>query len=65
MEAEILEIKENTKWDLMGMSIFSSGSEGVLIEESVDYIKSLPLDYVVFGSSKLKNIKANINSFHA
>lgn len=65
VEAEILEIKENTKWDLMGMSIFSSGSEGVLIEESVDYIKSLPLDYVVFGSSKLKNIKANINSFHA
>ena len=65
VENNIQVIKDQTRWELMGMSIFSSGSEGVSIAESVDYIKSLPLAYVVFGSSKLKNIKANINSFHA
>ena len=65
VETQILEIREKTEWELMGMSIFSSGSEGVSIVESVEYIKSLTLDYVVFGSSKLKNIQSNIDSFHA
>ena len=41
----------------------SSGSKGVSINESIRYIKSLPLDYVVFGSSKLSNIEKNKNQF--
>ena len=41
----------------MGMSIFSSG--GTEISESIDYIKKINLDYVVFGSSKINNIKSN------
>ena len=43
----------------MGMSIFSSGAAN--IPSSVDYIKSLQLDYVVFGSSSEKNIKSNLD----
>jgi hypothetical protein len=42
----------------MGMSILSSG--GIKnIQESLNYIKKLPLDYVVYGSSNLENIKTN------
>ena len=44
----------------MGMSILSSGGASN-IEESFDYIKKLPLDYVVYGSSKVKNIEINYN----
>lgn len=54
-------VKQNHKYKLMGMSIFSSG--GANISKSIDYIKSLGLDYVVFGSSKLKNIESNFKSF--
>lgn len=64
VEKQILEIKETTNWRLMGMSVFSSGSGRVPISESIAYIKNLPLDYVVFGSSKLVNIKSNRDSFH-
>jgi len=60
----IVETKKTTNWKLMGMSIFSSGSKGVSINESIDYIKSLPLDYVVFGSSKLSNIQKNVIQFN-
>ena len=63
VEETIVDAKTNTKWKLMGMSIFSSGSKGVSITESIRYIKSLPLDYVVFGSSKLSNIEKNKNQF--
>ena len=42
----------------MAMSIFSSGASD--IKTSIDYIKKLNLDYVVFGSSKIKNIKNNL-----
>lgn len=42
----------------MGMSILSSGGANN-IEESLNYIKDLPLDYVVYGSSNLNNIKSN------
>ena len=49
------------KYKLMGMSIFSSG--GGDIEKSTKFIKSLKLNYAVFGSSKLVNIQSNINSF--
>ncbi|MBV7269243.1 hypothetical protein [Winogradskyella luteola] len=48
------------KYKLMGMSIFSSG--GGDIEKSTKFIKSLKLNYAVFGSSKLVNIQSNINS---
>ncbi|WP_339882848.1 hypothetical protein [Polaribacter vadi] len=53
-------IKSNHKYNLMGMSIFSSG--GANINESIKYIKSLKLDYVVFGSSKLENIETNFQN---
>ena len=63
VEEAIVDAKNNTKWKLMGMSVFSSGSKGVSITESIDYIKSLRLDYVVFGSSKLLNIEKNKTQF--
>lgn len=50
-------IKSNHNYNLMGMSIFSSG--GANINEAIKYIKSLNLEYVVFGSSKLENIENN------
>jgi hypothetical protein len=50
-------IKSQHNYNLMGMSIFSSG--GANINEAITYIKSLNLDYVVFGSSKLENVEAN------
>lgn len=59
VEEAIEDAKKNTRWKLMGMSIFSSGSKGISIKESIEYIKSLELDYVVFGSSKLSNIEKN------
>ena len=43
----------------MGMSIFSSGGSNIL--EAINYIKKINLDYVVFGSSKLANIKDNLD----
>lgn len=64
VEEAIFESKQSTPWKLMGMSIFSSGSKGVSIKDSIDYIKSLPLDYVVFGSSKLSNIEKNKIQFN-
>ena len=64
VEEAIFEAKESTPWKLMGMSIFSSGSKGISIKDSIDYIKSLPLDYVVFGSSKLSNIEKNKIQFN-
>ena len=54
-------INKNHIFKLMGMSILSSGGINN-IQESLAYIKSLPLDYVVYGSSKLKNIQNNYNS---
>lgn len=59
-EKVIKEIKENCNWQLMAMSILSSGSKDISIGKSLDYIKSQNLDYVVFGSSSLKNIQSNI-----
>lgn len=52
-------IKSRPKYKLMGMSIFSSGASDIKL--STNYIKKLKLDYVVFGSSKLKNIKYNLD----
>ena len=42
----------------MGMSIMASGGASS-IQESLRYIKNLPLDYVVYGSSNLSNISSN------
>lgn len=56
---KFIESKPNYK--LMGMSIFASGAAN--ISYSVDYINSLGLDYIVFGSSKIKNISSNLNLF--
>lgn len=55
----IINAKKNTHWKLMGMSIFSSGSKNISIKESIEFIKTLKLDYVVFGSSNLSNINNN------
>jgi len=52
-------IDKDKNYKLMGMSILSSG--GAEIFESLNYIKALDLDYVVFGSSKLSNIKSNLD----
>lgn len=54
-------INHRPKYKTMGMSIFASG--GASIQESIDYIKSLPLDYVVFGTSKLENLQSNVQRF--
>lgn len=63
VEDSIIDAKKNTNWKLMGMSIFSSGAAGISIKESIDYVKTLELDYVVFGSSKLSNIERNKAQF--
>ena len=54
-EVEVLILKKSL-YKKMGMSIMASGGAGN-IQESLHYIKNLPLDYVVYGSSNLKNIK--------
>jgi hypothetical protein len=53
-------ILTNKNYNLMGMSIFSSG--GAKIEDSIDYIKGLNLSHVVFGSSNIENVKNNFNN---
>ena len=55
-------IKSRPKYQLMGMSIFASGAAN--IPHSIDYINKLKLDYVVFGSSQLENIKSNFELFN-
>ena len=54
-------INQSREYQLMGMSIFSSG--GGNIEQSISFIKKLNLDYIVFGSSKISNIEYNIRRF--
>ena len=54
-------IHSKPRYKLMGMSIFASGA--AKIPESINYIKTLNLDYVVFGSSRIENIKSNLNLF--
>ena len=44
----------------MGMSILSSGGIND-IQDSLSYIKLLPLDYVTYGSSRINNIQSNYN----
>ena len=54
-------IKSKPNYKIMGMNIFSSGAAN--IPSSIDYIKTLDLDYIVFGSSKIKNIDTNLKLF--
>lgn len=51
-------VRSKPKYKLMGMSIFSSG--GANIPASINYIKGLNLDYVVFGTSRIENVKSNL-----
>jgi len=60
IEVESLVFKV-TKYQKMGMSILSSGGLKS-IQKSLSYIKNLPLEYVVYGSSDIKNIESNYNS---
>lgn len=53
-------VRSKPKYKLMGMSIFASGAANIPL--SIDYIKQLNLDYIVFGTSRLKNIKTNLKS---
>ena len=55
-------ILSKPKYQLMGMSIFSSGAAN--IPSSIKYIKKLKLDYVVFGSSRISNIESNLKQFN-
>ena len=54
-------IESRPKYKLMGMSVFASGAAN--IPSSIDYIKKLKLDYVVFGSSSIENIQKNLEQF--
>jgi hypothetical protein len=54
-------VKQSRNYKLMGMSVFSSG--GGDINKSINFIKNLKLDYIVFGSSKIENIKKNVQNF--
>ena len=54
-------VRSKPNYKLMGMSIFASGAAN--IPSSIDYIKQLNLDYVVFGSSRIENVKSNLKLF--
>ena len=54
-------IESRPKYKLMGMSIFASGASN--IPQSINYIKKLNLDYVIFGTSRIENIKSNLKLF--
>lgn len=56
-------IKSRPNYKLMAMSIFASGAADV--PSSIDYIKRLNLDYVVFGTSKMRNVKSNFELLNA
>ena len=45
----------------MGMSIFASGAAN--IPHSINYIKKLKLDYVVFGSSRIEKYTEKLRQF--
>jgi len=53
-------IKARPEYKLMGMSIFASGAAN--ISSSIEYVKKLELDYVVFGTSKIENLHSNLKS---
>jgi hypothetical protein len=51
-------VKKKSLYKKMGMSIFSSGG-AKSINNSIEYIKRLKLDYIVYGSSNIENIIEN------
>ncbi len=53
-------VRIDAHYKKMGMSILSSGGVNNIVD-SLNYIKTLPLDYVVYGSSNLKNVESNYN----
>lgn len=57
LEVENL-IAKLTVYKKMGMNILSSGGVSD-VKKSLEYIKKSNLDYVVYGSSKIENIKSN------
>jgi len=59
-DVEVLILKKSF-YKKMGMSIMASGGSSN-IQDSLRYIKNLPLDYVVYGSSNLNNITTNFES---
>jgi len=61
LEAVECFIETSPKYKLMGMSVFASGAAN--IPDSINYIKKLNLDYVVFGSSRIENIQKNLDQF--
>ena len=61
LEAVECFIESRPKYKLMGMSVFASGAAN--IPASINYIKKLNLDYVVFGSSRIENIQKNLEQF--
>ena len=61
LEAVECFIETSPNYKLMGMSVFASGAAN--IPDSINYIKKLNLDYVVFGSSRIDNIKKNLELF--
>ncbi|MDN3668112.1 hypothetical protein QWY93_02030 [Echinicola jeungdonensis] len=54
-------INDSHPYMLMGMSIFASGASN--IPQSIQYIKELNLDYIVFGTSKIENVLHNYELF--
>ena len=50
-------------YKLMGMSIFASGAANIF--NSIEYIKTLKLDYVIFGTSRIENVRSNMELFRA
>ena len=54
-------IESRPKYKLMGMSVFASGAAN--IPASINYIKKLNLDYIVFGTSRIENISSNLKLF--
>jgi len=58
-EVETL-VKKKSLYKKMGMSILSSGATHD-VEKSLKYVRSLNLDYVVYGSSSIDNVKKNYN----
>ena len=63
VEETVSQIKKTSRWKIVAMSIFSSGIDGLSYKESIEYIKKHPVDFVVFGSSRLENIRINKEAF--
>ena len=53
--------REKHPYRTMGMSVLSSGAAH--IPQAIEFIKTLSLDYVVFGTSRLENVAANRELF--